>query len=301
MPKSSIMDILKSSIRTRFRIVLLGRWLKSLGYGSPSNFENQDLLPRSVYFEKDSLENPILRLHFGYLRDTGWIRSRKERLSVDKDGDFIPWLTYPAIGFLRSLNLREAKVLEFGAGASSIYFLNRESLVTSIEEDSEWISKLERLDKNGRLNLIHFSSTTDVTLDDKISKSSRYALPEFNSLAKLDYENCFCQMFSHGHNFWSIFCEKIGLQKLIEQADVILVDGGPRNLFMGLISKFAHDQSVIIVDNSDSPAYAPGIQEMIDSGFRQIPFWGHGPMNTWSWETSIFIRSLEAIDRLSSR
>jgi hypothetical protein len=61
----------------------------------------------------------------------------------------LPWLTDGALDFLDSHifyikgSLRKnPKVFEFGAGNSTLYFLSRGCLVTSIEHDSEWCQKI---------------------------------------------------------------------------------------------------------------------------------------------------------------
>ena len=67
--------------------------------------------------------------------------SLKLKESVDKYGNPIPWFTYPAIEFLSQFSLKNKKVFEWGCGNSSLFFLNNEAIVTSVECDQKWFNK----------------------------------------------------------------------------------------------------------------------------------------------------------------
>jgi hypothetical protein len=89
-------------------------------------------------------------LFLGMLRRAGWQRSAHARRSVDAAGDPLPWLTYPAITWLRSRVDRIDSVLEFGAGGSTLWFANIGSRVVSIEHDRGWVEELRaRFDLDG--------------------------------------------------------------------------------------------------------------------------------------------------------
>lgn len=78
----------------------------------------------------------------GALRELGWQRSSRERRSVDHEGTPMPWLTYPALDWLAGRAHRLASVVEFGAGASTLWFLANGAKVTSIEHDDAWVQEL---------------------------------------------------------------------------------------------------------------------------------------------------------------
>ncbi len=42
----------------------------------------------------------LSQLYSGYLLDNGWFQSYKNKTSVDKNGNPIPWVTYPFIDFI---------------------------------------------------------------------------------------------------------------------------------------------------------------------------------------------------------
>lgn len=105
------------------------------------------VIPRTL--RSGGLLRSIWQLNVHLLRDYGWLRSMRERRAVDKDGQPIPWMTYPAIDFLSQLDLRAKTVFEYGAGASTFYFAARAQRVLSIESDPEWYAELRlRLPEN---------------------------------------------------------------------------------------------------------------------------------------------------------
>ena len=75
-------------------------------------------------------------LYFSY--ETGHFRSSLQRRPVDKNGNPIPWYTYPAIAFLAGGDFRERAVLEFGAGHSTLWWASRAREIVSFEEHAQW-------------------------------------------------------------------------------------------------------------------------------------------------------------------
>ena len=84
----------------------------------------------------------------------GHFRSALVGLPLARDGEPIPWLTYPAIDFLRNRNLKGLRVLEFGAGHSTLWFSSRGALVTSLETDTDWYKRILLWHPKGRLYLV---------------------------------------------------------------------------------------------------------------------------------------------------
>lgn len=72
------------------------------------------------------------------LIDYGHARSRREHRPVDKEGRPLPWYTYPAIEYLRSIDLRDRSVFEYGAGNSSLFWAELAASVTTVEHEPQW-------------------------------------------------------------------------------------------------------------------------------------------------------------------
>ena len=52
-------------------------------------------------------------------------RTIDEKVCMDRDGNPLPWYTYPAIEYLRQFDYKDKKVFEFGCGFSSLFWALR--------------------------------------------------------------------------------------------------------------------------------------------------------------------------------
>jgi hypothetical protein len=79
---------------------------------------------------------------FRFSVETGHLRSALTAKSVDRHGEPLPWYAFPIIEFLRTKDFSQKKVLEFGAGYSSLFWANRAKSVRSYEVDAQWHGQL---------------------------------------------------------------------------------------------------------------------------------------------------------------
>ncbi len=97
-------------------------------------------------------QNP---LQIEILNLLGQERSIIEQQSIDKDGNPIPWFTYPAIEYLSQLDLSEYSILEWGCGNSTKFFARRCHSIISMEHNKEWYDRIEgELPANSKLMLV---------------------------------------------------------------------------------------------------------------------------------------------------
>jgi hypothetical protein len=99
------------------------------------------ILPKPVWEPIRSLATCILapiRFSVG----TGHAKSSFLMQAVDRNGNPIPWYTYPAIDFLAQRNYQTKSVLEFGSGQSTFWWASRAKSVLSIEENVDWLTKI---------------------------------------------------------------------------------------------------------------------------------------------------------------
>ncbi len=68
-------------------------------------------------------------------------RSIDEKVCVDKEGNPIPWYTYPAIEYLSQFDYSDKKIFEFGCAYSSLFWAKRAKQVISIEDNLNWFEK----------------------------------------------------------------------------------------------------------------------------------------------------------------
>lgn len=65
-------------------------------------------------------------------------KSMAEEICTDKEGNPIPWYTFPAIEYIKQLDLSSKRIFEFGSGNSSLFWADIAKEVTSVEEDEKW-------------------------------------------------------------------------------------------------------------------------------------------------------------------
>lgn len=158
---------------------------------------------------------------------------------IDKEGNAIPWYTYPAIEYLAGLDFSTSKILEFGSGASSIWWARRAESVLAVEHDKEWFTASAR---NSGANLKIILAENE---------------PDYLSATT-------------GERF-----------------DVVIIDGIHRHRCAESISDVLAADGLVILDNSDwHPETARYLREKHD--FLQVDFHGFGPINNYTWTTSLF-------------
>jgi hypothetical protein len=114
-----------------------------------------DRLARSVRAAGTAFLTP---LYFAY--DTGHFRSSLRSKAFDRDGVPIPWYTYPAIQLLRAKSFAGMRVLEFGAGQSTIWWAQRAESVISLESDAKWYEFITpQLPRNAAIHLVDIRLT----------------------------------------------------------------------------------------------------------------------------------------------
>ncbi len=70
---------------------------------------------------------------------TGHFRSALRTRAVDAVGRPLPWYTYPAIEFLAHQDFTGKRVLEWGAGHSTVWWTERAASVMAFDSDPAWV------------------------------------------------------------------------------------------------------------------------------------------------------------------
>jgi predicted O-methyltransferase YrrM len=103
-----------------------------------------------------------LQKSYAYLKEAGWYRSARKRVSVDAAGEPIPWYTYAAISFLAERTKENMAVFEYGSGNSTLWWARRVARVVSCEHDAEWYELTkERLPSNVEYRLLELTPGGD--------------------------------------------------------------------------------------------------------------------------------------------
>lgn len=83
--------------------------------------------------------------------DYGHFYSVFKLQSIDKYGNPIPWFTYPAIDFIKSLDLSEKRLFEFGSGNSTLFWSQNCKEVLSVEDNKYWFNKISKQIKREKI------------------------------------------------------------------------------------------------------------------------------------------------------
>jgi hypothetical protein len=73
---------------------------------------------------------------------SGHFLSSFKMAAVTKEGDALPWYTYPCIDFLKYRSFEDKTVLEFGGGQSTLWWAKKAARVVTVEGDRGWYEKL---------------------------------------------------------------------------------------------------------------------------------------------------------------
>ncbi len=171
----------------------------------------------------------------------GHYESRQKQLPIDRDGQPLPWYTYPAIQYISQLDLSDRDAFEFGSGNGSLFWAARVRTLISVESDPQWHGMISS----------------------KRSENQQVLLEE-----NLD-------LYPHS------------IHRSGKKFDLIIVDGKRRRPCAAEAVECLAANGMIILDNSDW--YPKTAQLLRDTGLIQIDFTGYGPVNNYTWTTSLFL------------
>jgi hypothetical protein len=182
-----------------------------------------------------------LRVAKHVLVDTGYLRSNRVNRPVDASGDPVPWFTFPAIAYLRQLDLSATRIFEYGSGNSTLFWQRHAAKVVAVENDPTWHAVVEK------------------SLDSSIA-TLVLAADEDSYVGAIDQEE----------GRW----------------DVIIIDGAHRRACAKRAIDHLSAGGFMILDNAD---WYPDLAEWLRGrGLIEVDFSGPGPINFYSWTTSVF-------------
>jgi hypothetical protein len=258
-----------------------------LGFKKETSSSN---LPKSRNYVGELRIQALVLLHHHYLQKVGWHESKTHNLSI-QNNIHVPWITYPALTFLYTLNLESKTILEFGSGSSTVYFSKRAFALTSFEESCEYIEAVKQLVEGTPSQIIALVPNTNtdrkINLSDLQTKALQKDIETLRREGNIyEYDEYFGKIVLHNIlNNWG-------------DPDLIFIDGGFRNLELLLASESDNEDLIVILDNSDREEYSIGISALRNAGFVEIQFEGLGPLNYYSWRTSFFLKKIESIVNL---
>lgn len=174
----------------------------------------------------------------GYLRRTGWNRSLLGGVPCDAQGRELPWMNYAFIAFIEERLRRDMRVLEYGAGYSTVFWSRHVHSVHAVEHSGFFSGLIaDRLPPNAEV-VLH----TDA---DGVPYSRRGA---------------------------EVAARHGGLR-----FDLVVIDGIHRVETAQASVELLTDDGVLVWDDAARPAYRPGFEALAARGFRRLDFEGLKP------------------------
>jgi hypothetical protein len=143
--------------------------------------------------------------------NSGHFKSSFKQIAIDKNGNPLPWYSYPAIEFLKTKNFKSKKILEFGAGQSTLWWANASSFVKTFERDENWYQNV-KTNIPSNVEITHLKETNEISILAEIEDAL--------SIDNIKY-------------------------------DVIIIDGLFRKQLCKTAINYLNDNGVIITDNSE--------------------------------------------------
>lgn len=184
-----------------------------------------------------------------------WVKDRINRNTAIEQG--LPWISYPAIDYLRGFLKPDLKVFEWGIGGSTVFFTTHNCKVTTVESNEIWLNKVQQ-------KLININT--------------RYS-PE---------------IFFVPSETQQIESIKEYIAKVKENApwDIIFVDGLEENYISRLdcikvAKNLIKHGGILILDDSWRENYSE--VPRILNNFRRLEFWGLGVARLGVTKTDVYI------------
>jgi hypothetical protein len=184
----------------------------------------------------------------------GHFRSAVTSRPVDAFGNALPWYTYPAVDFLSVLDLKQARVAEFGSGQSTVWWAGRAKEVLAIESNPDWFHEVG--DKTSRL------PNVDLKLVSSPADAQQHLRPGYYDIVIVDDSS---GMYPVG-----------------------------RQLNAQAAFQAVKPTGLVIIDNADTGFGEPGAFPIIETAnaetWLRVDFFGHVPGAMKRSCTSLFFR-----------
>jgi hypothetical protein len=235
-------------------------------------------LRREQYYIQKYLRNMLLSLlkkKLHTVKSSLWFYAEWRR-SMESDVNSlenrVPWITFEACRFIKSILTPDFIVFEYGSGGSTLFFAENCQRVISVEHDVKWFDLVRSALAKKQVN------NCDLQL----------ILPEPTviSSGSFDDPECYADEDYKGYNFYRYVSSIDSFPD--EFFDLVVVDGRARPSCVIHARPKIKIGGYLLLDDSERDSYqrAKGLL----SGWDKHEFYGPGPYSTKFWETTIWKR-----------
>lgn len=187
-------------------------------------------------------------------------------LSCDENNDYIPWFSLNAVQFIKNNFNKNWKILEYGSGASTLFFLkNNVSHLISIESNQFWYD---------------FLANKIATIYSSKQKSDHVFIMVNNAINDESYEKL-----------------AKNLSKNYGKFDVVIIDSLKRYKCAINSILAIKDDGIIILDDSERDNYNKIFSFLKERGFASIDFPGYAAGGFRIKNTTIFTKNSVLINK----
>ncbi len=238
----------------------------------------------------------VFRLQFKTLRDLPsisflrallyfpiWIKKQSPQCSPLNDK--MPWVHFDARRYIKKIISNKSIVFEFGAGGSTLFFLERAKKVYTVEHNYEWYNKVAALVNQ---DVEHSAKWVSVFVSPGEQLIKENSNEELMVLASEPDNYLSTDHSVLGKNFFG-YASSIDMYD-DNYFDIVFIDGRARPSCIKHSIQKVKENGFLILDNSDRAYYFEHTSKLLDkSGFRKIyNFVGPGPYGPVFWGTTIF-------------
>jgi len=215
---------------------------------------------------KTLVSRPSQRRHL-----TEWIRSFRKGYLNDKQ---VPWMCFDAIEFLDQHIPTSARIFEYGSGASTLFWLKKGGIVTSVEHDARWYGVMrQRLEGKPRVDYRLVVPTLLDTGTQENADNPDYCHSSFPGYTR------------------SNFADYVGQIDEFEDEtfDIVVIDGRARTSCIKHAAPKVKIGGLLVLDNAERPHYLKNTGEFL-IGFTCQRFSGLVPTEVLDTNTFIYTR-----------
>jgi hypothetical protein len=199
-----------------------------------------------------------------------WRRSLQSQ--VDVLDNPIPWMPFAAIRFIENLLTKDAKVFEYGAGGSSLFFASRVQKVVAVEHNAEWARRVSDLAQERmltNLEVMHIAPQPDAGAGERDPADlNSYASSDI-SFREHSFQNYAASIDRFPTGFFKI----------------VVIDGRARpSCSQHALPKIGSGDWMIL-DNAERSEYRHIHETLAGPEWRKVQFNGPAPYNREFWQT----------------
>jgi len=197
---------------------------------------------------KINLGGPLELVLTGALKEDGWFRSHKTKSSVDKDGNPIPWCSYPFNKFLEPRLKKSFEVFEYGSGNSTLWYAQRVKTIKAVEHDKAWFEIVkQKLPENAG---IVYRELTDGSYAKEVSaEAKKYNIVIIDGR---DRNNCVYQTVNCLTADGVIIFDNTQVPEYASSIEYLLSNGFRKIDFIGPLPIAAHNNTTTIFYRSEN-------------------------------------------------